>query len=81
MTLLNASTNVIVQSIIKSDVYTTSKFYKRWVKMLYGSTCNCYILYCYIVFCESNFLVANKLASYLILSYLILSLLFTMDMM
>ena len=32
---LNTSTNIIVQSTINSDVYTTSEVYQRWVKVLY----------------------------------------------
>ena len=35
MSRLNTSTNVIVQSTLKSDVYTTSELYQRWVKALY----------------------------------------------
>ena len=35
MMWLNTSINVIVQSTLKSDVYTTSELYLRWVKALY----------------------------------------------
>ena len=35
MMRLNTSINVIVQSTVKSDVYTTSELYQRWVKALY----------------------------------------------
>ena len=35
MLRLNTSINVIVQSTLKSDVYTTSELYQRWVKALY----------------------------------------------
>ena len=37
MSRLNTSINVIVQSgpTLKSDVYTTSELYQRWVKALY----------------------------------------------
>ena len=35
MMRLNTSINVIVQSTLKSDVYTTSELYQRWVKALY----------------------------------------------
>ena len=34
MCQLNTSTNVIVQSTLNSDVYTTSELYQRWVKAL-----------------------------------------------
>ena len=32
MMRLNTSINVIVQGTLKSDVYTTSELYQRWVK-------------------------------------------------
>ena len=32
MSRLNTSTNIIVQSNLNSDVYTTSELYQRWVK-------------------------------------------------
>ena len=35
MSRLNTSTNVIVQSTLNSDVYTTSELYQRWVKAFY----------------------------------------------
>ena len=35
MMRLNTSINVIMQRILKSDVYTTSELYQRWVKALY----------------------------------------------
>ena len=35
MMRLNTSINEIVQSTLKSDVYTTSELYQRWVKALY----------------------------------------------
>ena len=35
MSRLNTSTNVIVQSTLNSDMYTTSESYQRWVKALY----------------------------------------------
>ena len=35
MMRLNTSINVIVQSTLKSDVYTTSELYQKWVKALY----------------------------------------------
>ena len=34
MSRLNMSTNVIVQSTLNSDVYTTSELYQRWVMAL-----------------------------------------------
>ena len=35
MSRLNTSTNVIVQSTLNSDVYTTSELCQKWVKALY----------------------------------------------
>ena len=35
MSRLNMFANVIVQSTLNSDVYTTSELYQRWVKALY----------------------------------------------
>ena len=37
MSQLNTSTNVIVQSIVNSDVYTTSEIYQRWIKAFTSS--------------------------------------------
>ena len=35
MSRFNMSTNVIVQSTLNCDVYTTSELYQRWAKALY----------------------------------------------